>query len=165
MPSFYMECYNGLKWVKREYSLPQILNLSLSKCFYGNFVNRTQIEGKIPSHSKNCVLGEGSLLSPPTNSEGLKGIQHCINMVLDTSFHISFMMTVYYKMRGYYYKMWQKFIKKRIRFFIAKCDTYYKMRRFHKLRKYTIEYAFILSCQNCKYGREKNQNNFSNVRL
>ena len=33
MPGFYMECYTELKCVKREYSFPQILNLSLLKCF------------------------------------------------------------------------------------------------------------------------------------
>ena len=33
MSDFFMEWYTGLKWVKREYSLPQILNLSLLKCF------------------------------------------------------------------------------------------------------------------------------------
>ena len=27
MPGFYVEYYTGLKWVKREYSLPQTLNL------------------------------------------------------------------------------------------------------------------------------------------
>ena len=27
MPGFCMDCYTGLKWVKREYSLPQILRL------------------------------------------------------------------------------------------------------------------------------------------
>ena len=75
-------------------------------------LTRPKIQAKIPSHSKNCALGEGSLFPPPTNSKGLKGIQHCINMVLDTRFHISFMMTVYYKMRGYYYKMWQLFYYK-----------------------------------------------------
>ena len=33
MPGFYMECYTGMKWFRREYSLLQILNLSLPKCF------------------------------------------------------------------------------------------------------------------------------------
>ena len=33
MPGFYIECYTGLKWIKREHSLPQILNLNLPKHF------------------------------------------------------------------------------------------------------------------------------------
>ena len=42
MPGFYMECCKGLKWVKREYSFPQNLNLSLPKSFKRSFVNKTQ---------------------------------------------------------------------------------------------------------------------------
>ena len=32
-PGFYMENDTRLKWVKREYSLPQIFSFSLPKCF------------------------------------------------------------------------------------------------------------------------------------
>ena len=38
--------YAGLKQVKREYSLTQILNFSLPKYFQGSFVNRTQNSSK-----------------------------------------------------------------------------------------------------------------------
>ena len=37
MRGFYMECYTGLKLVKREYSLLQILNLSIAKMFRRTF--------------------------------------------------------------------------------------------------------------------------------
>ena len=33
MPGFYMRRYTMLKWGKRKYSLPEILKLSLLKCF------------------------------------------------------------------------------------------------------------------------------------
>ena len=102
MPDFYMEHYTGLKWIKRDYSLSQILNLSLSKCFWGSFVNRTQ------NSSEN---------SKPfwrLRFEGWRDIQHSVSMVLDMRFYIWFIMTEcdkYYKMQQlFYYKMLQKFI-------------------------------------------------------
>ena len=33
MSGFYMECYTGLKWVKKEYLLPHFLNSGLTKRF------------------------------------------------------------------------------------------------------------------------------------
>ena len=42
--------------------------------------------------------GKVILLHPPSNGEGLRDIQYIMSMVLDTRFHIWFIMTVYYKM-------------------------------------------------------------------
>ena len=94
MPGFYMECHTGLKLVKREeYSLLQILNLSLPNCFKSSFVNNTQ-------NSKpfwRLSFGRGSVVCPPSSAERLRDIQHSMSMVLDTRVHIWFIMTVYYK--------------------------------------------------------------------
>ena len=65
----------------------------------------------------------------------LRDIEYSMNMVLDTRFHIWFIMILYYKMRQilmrqlFYYKMRQKFTTKSVRFFITKHDIYYKMER------------------------------------
>ena len=56
MPAFYMECYNGLKWVKREHSLPQILNLVCQNVSKEILPTRPKIQAKIPRHSGDCVL-------------------------------------------------------------------------------------------------------------
>ena len=65
MPGFYMECYTGLKWVKREYSLPQILNLVCPNVSKKVLLARPKIQGKIPSHSGDCVLGESQFYALP----------------------------------------------------------------------------------------------------
>ena len=44
------------------------------------------------------VMGEG-LGEVRGNGQRLRSIQHSMSMVLDTRFHIWFIMTVYYKMR------------------------------------------------------------------
>ena len=44
-------------------------------------------------------FGRGSVVRPPANGERLQDIQHSISMVLDTVFHILFVMTVYYKIQ------------------------------------------------------------------
>ena len=61
MPDFYMECYTGLKWVKREYSLPQILSLVCENVSNKVLLTGPKFQAKIPSHSGDCVLGEGQL--------------------------------------------------------------------------------------------------------
>ena len=61
MPCFYMECYTGLKWVKREYALPQILSLVCQNVSEEVLLTGPKIQAKIPRHSGNCVLGEGQL--------------------------------------------------------------------------------------------------------
>ena len=69
-------------------------------------------------------------------------------MVPGTRFHIRFIMTIYYEMwpillqnrAAILYKIRQKFITKYVRFFITKCDSYYKMRQL--LRNAT----FITNC-------------------
>ena len=61
MPGFYMECYTGLKWVKREYSLPQTLSLVCQNVSWEVLLTGPKIQAKIPSHSGDCVLGEGQL--------------------------------------------------------------------------------------------------------
>ena len=133
MPGFYkMECCTRLKWVKREYSLQQILNLTLPIYFSGIFINRTQNSSENLKRFWRLRFGRRSVVRPPSNGEGLRNIQHSMNMLLDTGFHIWFVVTVitkcdryYYKMRQlFYYKMRQKCITKCVRFFIIKCDIF-----------------------------------------
>ena len=54
-------------------------------------------------------------LHPLSNGKGLRDTKHNMGMVLDTRFHIWFILRVYYK-------MWQKFIRKCDSYFITKCD-------------------------------------------
>ena len=53
-----MECYTGLKWAEREYSLPQILNLACQNVSKEVLLTRPKVQAKIPNHSGDCVLGE-----------------------------------------------------------------------------------------------------------
>ena len=62
MPGFYMKCYTGMKWVKREYSLTQISG-PLNKTFI--LLRGPEIQAKIASHSGDCVLGDSQLYSLP----------------------------------------------------------------------------------------------------
>ena len=70
MPGFYMACYTGLKWVQREYSLPQILSFcqNVSKDI---LLTGRKIQAKISSHSGDCILGEGQLNTLPLMAKGL----------------------------------------------------------------------------------------------
>ena len=61
MPGFYMESYTGLKWVKREYSLPQIFSLVCQNVSEEVLLTEPKIQAKIPSHSGDCDLGESQL--------------------------------------------------------------------------------------------------------
>ena len=70
MPGFYMECYTGLKWVKREYSLPQILNLVYLNVSKEVLLTGPKIQAKIPSHSGDCGLGEGKFYALPLMVKG-----------------------------------------------------------------------------------------------
>ena len=65
MPGFYMEWYFWLNWVKREYSLPQILSLVCQSVSKEVLQTGPKIHAKIPSHSGDCVLGEGQLNALP----------------------------------------------------------------------------------------------------
>ena len=80
MPGFYMEGYTGLKWVKREYSLPQIFSLVCQNVSEEVLLTEPKVQAKIPRE-----LGEGHPLS---NGEGFRDIQYSISMVLDPGFHI-----------------------------------------------------------------------------
>ena len=71
MPGFYMEWYTGLKWVKREYSLPQILSLVCQNVSKEVLQTGPKIQAKIPSHSGDCVLGESQLNALPLVAKGL----------------------------------------------------------------------------------------------
>ena len=72
MPGFCMECYTGLKWVKREYSLPQILNLVCQNVPEEVLLTGPKIQAKLPRHSGDCVLGEGQLNALPLMVKGLE---------------------------------------------------------------------------------------------
>ena len=71
MPRFYMKSYAGLKWVKREYSLPQILSLVWQNVSKEVLVTGPKIQAKIASHSADCVLREGKLNALPLMAKGL----------------------------------------------------------------------------------------------
>ena len=101
MPGFYIECYTGLKWVKREHSLPQILNLNLPKHFWGSYVNRNQNSSENSKLFWRLRLGRGSVVQPPSIGKGLRDIQHSMSMVLDT---------------GRFESLWH---------FITKCGVYF----------------------------------------
>ena len=58
---FYVEYYTGLKWVKKECSLLQILSLVCQNVSKEVSLTRPKIQAKIASHSRDCVLGEGQL--------------------------------------------------------------------------------------------------------
>ena len=71
MPGFYVERYTGLKWVKREYSLPQILSLVCQNVSKKVLLTGPKSQAKTPSHSGDCVFGEGQLNALPLMAKGL----------------------------------------------------------------------------------------------
>ena len=72
MPGFYMEWYTGMKWVKREYPLPQILSLVCQNISKEVLQTGPKIQAKIPIHSGGCVLREGQLNALPLMAKGLR---------------------------------------------------------------------------------------------
>ena len=81
MPGFYMESYTGLKWVKREYSLPQIFSLVCQNVSEEVLLTEPKIQAKIP------ILGRGSVEHPLFNNEGFRDIQDSMSTVLDRGLH------------------------------------------------------------------------------
>ena len=71
MAGFYMESYTGLKWVKREYSLPQIFSLVCQNVSEEVLPTGPQIQVEISNHSGDCVLGEGQLNTQSLMVKGL----------------------------------------------------------------------------------------------
>ena len=71
MSRFHMECYTGLKWAKREYSLPQILSLVCQNFYKEVLLTGPKIPTKISNHSGDCVLGEGQLNALPLMAKSL----------------------------------------------------------------------------------------------
>ena len=67
-------------------------------------------------------FGSGSVVRPPSNGEELTDIQHSMSVVLNTRFHIWFIVTVYYKMRQILLQNATDIITKWDSYFIAKCD-------------------------------------------
>ena len=65
MPDFYMEWDTGLKCIKREYSLPQILSLVCQNVSKDVLLTGPKIHAKIPSRSGYCVLEDGQLDALP----------------------------------------------------------------------------------------------------
>ena len=61
MPGLYMESYTGQNCIKREYSLPQIFSLVCQNISEDVLLTEPKFQAKIPSHSGDCVLGEGQL--------------------------------------------------------------------------------------------------------
>ena len=94
-----MECYTGMKCVKREYSLPQVINLSLPKCFWGSFVKRTKNSSENSHPFWRLDFRRQLIVRPLSSGEGLRDLHYIMSMVLDTRFRIWFIATVCYKMR------------------------------------------------------------------
>ena len=131
IPGFCMECYAGLKWVKREYSLPKILNLNLRKCFLGSFTSRTQNSCENSKPFWLLPFGEDHLYA--LSLRRVKDIQHSMSMVVDTMSHICFIMIVYYKMRQILLQ------NAAVTSLQNATEVYYKMRQvfYYKSRQYT----------------------------
>ena len=155
MPGFYMESCTRLKWVKKEYSLPQIFSLVCQ------IVSEEVLLTGPKNARENLKLfwrlrvGRGSDEHPLSNGEEFRNIQHSKSTVLDPGSHTWFIVALYYKMRQlFYYKMWQKFITKCLRFFITKCDrfitkcdSYYKLLQFYyKMRQLLQNVTSITNC-------------------
>ena len=71
MPAFYIECCTGLIWVKREYSLLQILSLVHQNISKKVLLTGPKIQAKFSSHSGDYILGEGQLNVLPLMAKGL----------------------------------------------------------------------------------------------
>ena len=56
-----MESYTELKWVKKEYSLPQIFSLVCQNVSEEVLPTEPKIQAEIPNHSRDFILGEGQL--------------------------------------------------------------------------------------------------------
>ena len=77
------------------------------------------------------MFGRGPVVSPPSDGEGLRDIQHSMRMVLDTRFHIWFIVTLYYKMR-------QILLENATTILLENAtEVYYKMRQtfYYKMRQ------------------------------
>ena len=59
MPGFYIEFYTGVEWVKREYSLPQILSLFCENVSEEVLLTGPKIQAKTPKYSGDCVWRKG----------------------------------------------------------------------------------------------------------
>ena len=160
MPDFYMECYTELKWVKREYSLPQNIT-SVRQNVSKIFANRTQNSSENSKPFWRLCLGRGSVAGPTSNGKWFRGIQHTMNMVLDTRFHIWFIMTLYYKLRQIllqnaraillqnatkiYYKMRQVFHYKMRQFYYKMRQFYYTMRQLSQIVTILLQNATVIA--------------------
>ena len=116
MPGFYMESYTGLKRFKRKYPLPQIFSLACQNVSEEVLLTEPKIQAKVPRHYGDCVLGEGQLNTLSLIMTGLG--------IFSTGF--------------FYYKMRQLLqfatILLQTATVITKCDVYYKLRQYSRLR-------------------------------
>ena len=125
------------------------------------FVNRTQNSSENSKPLWKLRFERGSIVRPLSNGDGLWDIQHSMSMVLDTGFHIWFVMTVYYKMRQI---LLQNAIAMLLQnasgfllcgSFIAKCDSYYKLPWFYyKMRQLFQNATSITNCDSIDYLKE-----------
>ena len=137
MPGFYMESYIG-----RRVFITADFKLSLPKCFWGSFVNSTQNSSQNSNLFWRLCFGRRPVAHPPSNGEGLRDIQHSMSMVLDTRFHIWFIMTLYYKMR-------QILLQNATAILLQNAtEVYYKMRQvfYYKMRQLLQNATFITNC-------------------
>ena len=122
--------------------------LSLSQCFEGSFVNRTQNSSKNPKPFWRLRVGRGSAVHPPSNGEGLRDIWYNMSRILDTRFYIWFIMRLYYKMRQILLQNATEFsYKMRLVFYYNMRQFYYKIQQFHYSMRQLLQNAtFIINC-------------------
>ena len=76
-----------------------LVKITICSAFWGSSANRTQNSRENSKPFWRLRLGRGSVGRPISNGEGFRGIQHSVSTVLNTRFHIWFIMRLYYKMR------------------------------------------------------------------
>ena len=138
-----MESYTGLKWVKRECSLPQIFSLVCQNVSEEVLLTEPKIQAKIPSHSGDCVLGEGQLntLSLMVKSLGYSayhedGARPGVSYLIHYSALLQNATDIITKCDN----------------FITKCDRYYYKMRLLK------NATFITNCDSTHKNKNKKKN-------
>ena len=144
-----MDCYTGMKVVKKEYPLPQILNFSVPKSFQGSLVNKTQNSSKNSKPFWRLHFRRGSVAYPPSIGKGLSDIQYSISMIIETRFHygfIWFIMTRYCNMRQIILENATAVLSQNATevYYKVRQVSYYKMRQFYYKMRQLLQIATIL---------------------
>ena len=107
-----------------------------------------KFQAKIPSRSGVCLQGEWQKYTPPSpplsKDEALKNIEHSMS-IRNLIFGVKSVKVSY--MIGYdsLLQMRQKFITKWVRFFITKCDVYYKLWQYTHKACWHVKHVSVLA--------------------